>query len=153
VRGGLKVWSYADPPQSLLQHRHWRLRRPDGGEQTYELGQTHWDGHAMRVELKGIADRDAAAQLRDCEILIEREARPPAGPGEYYREDLEGFAVRTTEGALLGTMQHFLEAPAGALMVVKAEDGRERWLPATAPHLKRVDLERREIEVDWPADF
>ena len=50
-------------------------------------------------------------------------------------------------------LQHFLEAPAGALMVVKAEDERERWLPATAPHLRRVDLERREIEVDWPADF
>ena len=50
-------------------------------------------------------------------------------------------------------LQHFLEAPAGALMVVKAEDGRERWLPGTAPHLKRVDLALREIEIDWPADF
>ena len=77
MRGAVKVWSYADPPESLLQHRRWRLRRPDGGEGTYEVVQAHWDGHAMRVELKGIADRDAAAHLRDCEILIEREARPP----------------------------------------------------------------------------
>jgi 16S rRNA processing protein RimM len=153
VRGGLKVWSYADPPQSLLQHRHWRLRRSDGSEQTYQVLQAHWDGHAMRVELEGIADRDAALGLRDCEILIEREARQAAGPGEYYREDLEGFTVRNTEGALLGTLQHFLEAPAGALMVVQAEDGHERWLPGTAPHLKRVDLTLREIEIDWPADF
>jgi ribosomal 30S subunit maturation factor RimM len=38
-------------------------------------------------------------------------------------------------------------------MVVKDADERERWLPASAPHLKRVDLERREIEVDWPAEF
>lgn len=153
MRGGLKVWSYADPPQSLLQHCHWRLRQPDGSEQTYQVLQAHWDGHAMRVELEGVADRDAALSLRDCDILIERVERQAARPGEYYREDLEGFTVRNTEGALLGTLQHFLEAPAGALMVVKAEDGHERWLPGTAPHLKRVDLARREIEIDWPADF
>jgi 16S rRNA processing protein RimM len=153
VLGGLKVWSYADPPQSLLQHRHWRLRRPDGSEDTYEVLQAHWDGHAMRVELEGVADRDAAAGLRDCEILIERVERPSAGPAEYYREDLEGFTVRNTEGALLGIVQYFLEAPAGALMVVKAGGGRELWLPGTAPHLKRVDLALRELEIDWPADF
>jgi 16S rRNA processing protein RimM len=153
VRGGLKVWSYADPPQSLLQHRHWRLRQSDGSEALYEVLQAHWDGHAIRVELAGVVDRDVAASLRDCEILIERVERPSAGPAEYYREDLEGFTVRNTEGAPLGILQHFLEAPAGALMVVKAEDGGERWLPGTAPHLKRVDLAQREIEIDWPADF
>jgi len=153
VRGALKVWSYADPPQSLLQHRHWRLRGATGSEADYEVLQAHWDGHAMRVELAGVADRDAAAALRDSEILIERAERPSAGPAEYYREDLQGFAVRNCEGELLGVLQHFLDAPAGALVVVKAGDGSERWLPATAPHLKRVDLARRELEIDWPADF
>ena len=149
----MKVWSYADPPQSLLQHRRWLLRRPQGGEAVYQVLQAQWDGHAMRVELEGVVDRDSAAGLRDCEILIERDELPSAAPGEYYREDLEGFTVRNTEGVLLGVLQHFLEAPAGALMVVKDEGERERWLPASAPHLKRVDLERREIEIDWPSEF
>ncbi len=115
--------------------------------------QGSWDGHALRVELAGVADRDAAASLRDSEVLIERVERPAAAAGEYYRDDLVGFAVRNTEGAALGTLQHFLEAPAGALMVVKAGDGAERWLPGTGPRLKRVDLAAREIEIDWPADF
>ena len=60
----------------------------------------------------------ARPDLRDCEILIERDELPSAAPGEYYREDLEGFTVRNVEGAPLGVLQHFLEAPAGALMVV-----------------------------------
>jgi len=105
----------------------------------------------MRVQLEGVADRNAAELLLDREILIERDRIPAAGPGEYYREDLEGFTVRNCEGVVLGVLQHFLEAPAGALMVVKGD--QERWLPATAPFLKRVDLGRREIELDWPADF
>jgi 16S rRNA processing protein RimM len=151
VRGALKVLSYADPPQSLLQYRSWRLRRADGGDDGYDVLQSQWDGHVMRVQLEGIVDRDAAELLRDREILIDCERMPAPGPGEYYREDLQGFMVRNAQGVVLGTLQHFLEAPAGALMVVSGD--RERWLPATAPFLKRVDLERREIELDWPADF
>ena len=151
MRGALKVWSYADPPESLLQHRTWRLRRGDGSEETYKVLQSQWDGSVMRAELEGVADRDAAESLRDREILIERDQMPAMRPGEYYREDLEGFTVRNLEGVVLGTLQHFLEAPAGALMVVTGD--KERWLPASGPFLKRVDLERREIEMDWPADF
>jgi len=151
VRGALRVWSYADPPQSLLQFRSWRLRAADGSEQGFQVRQSQWDGHAMRVELEGVGDRDGAERLRDLDILIERDLLPAAGPGEYYREDLQGFTVRNLEGVVLGVLQHFLEAPAGALMVVSGE--KERWLPASAPFLKHVDLERREIEMDWPADF
>jgi ribosomal 30S subunit maturation factor RimM len=36
-------------------------------------------------------------------------------------------------------------------MVVSGE--KERWLPTSAPFLRRVDLGLREIEIDWPADF
>jgi 16S rRNA processing protein RimM len=151
VRGALKVLSYADPPQSLLQYRSWRLRRADRGEEEYAVLQSQWDGRLMRVQLDGVADRDAAELLRECEILIERDQMPAAGPGEYFREDLQGFTVRNLEGVVLGTLQYFLEAPAGALMVVSGD--KERWLPATAPFLRRVDLERHEIELDWPADF
>lgn len=112
---------------------------------------SQWDGNAMRVQLEGVDDRDAAELLNGRDILVEREHMPAAGPREYYREDLEGFTVRNCEGVVLGVLQYFLEAPAGALMVVSGE--KERWLPASVPFLKRVDLERREIELDWPADF
>lgn len=147
--------SYADPPESLLQYRSWRLRRADGGDDLYEVLQSQWDGHVLRVELEGVCDRDAAALLHHREILIDRDQLPAAGPGEYFRDDLQGFTVRNGEGVVLGTLLHFLDAPAGALMVVvSGERGEhERWLPATAPFVRRIDLQQREVEVDWPADF
>jgi 16S rRNA processing protein RimM len=149
------VLSYTDPPDSLLQHRRWRLRRAgdsaDGSERTVEVLHAQWDGHAMRASLAGIDDRDAAESLREYEILIERAALPAAAEREYYREDLLGFTVRNVQGVVLGTLQYFLTAPATAVMVVQGE--REYAVPAVAPHLKRVDLQQREIEVDWPADF
>jgi 16S rRNA processing protein RimM len=139
----------------LLQHRHWRLRKPggaeDGSERVLEVLQAQWDGHALRASLAGIGDRDAAEALREYEILIERAALPAAAEREYYREDLLGFTVRNTDGVLLGTLQYFLTAPAVAIMVVRGE--REYAVPAGPPHLKRVDLQQRMIEVEWPADF
>jgi len=154
VRGWVKVHSYADPPESLLQHRQWRLRAPGGSmgsEQERHVRQGQWDGHALRAALDGVETRDAAEALRDWEILIERAALPEVAPREYYREDLMGCTVRNTEGVVLGVLQDFLASPQSAVMLIKGE--REYAVPAGPPHLRRVDLERREIEVDWPADF
>jgi len=109
------------------------------------------DGQSLRVELEGIADRDAAQRLCGWEILVGRAALPAVGEREYFREDLVGCTVRNGEGVELGTVQYFLEAPAGAVMIVRGE--REYAVPALPPHLRRVDLARREIAVDWPADF
>jgi 16S rRNA processing protein RimM len=151
VRGALRIQSYTEPPDVLLHHQEWLLRGADGAEQSVELREAHWDGHAMRVTLAGVDGRDAAERLRGCEVLLPRSALPAAGAHEYFRADLLGFQVRNGDGVAFGELTHFLEAPAGALMVVRGE--RERWLPAGPPCLRRVDLERREIEVDWPADI
>jgi 16S rRNA processing protein RimM len=146
----------------LLQHRRWRLRRPGGGASEpqsdasdtaplLQVLQAQWDGHVLRAALEGISDRDAAEGLRGCEILIERAALPAPPEHEYYREDLLGFTVRNVEGVVLGSVQYFLGLPGSAVMVVQGE--REYAVPAAPPHLRRVDLAQREIEVDWPADF
>jgi 16S rRNA processing protein RimM len=44
-------------------------------------------------------------------------------------------------------VQHFLETPAQVLMVVRGE--REFWVPAVPQHLRRIDLQARQVTVDW----
>jgi 16S rRNA processing protein RimM len=151
VHGQVRVRSYAERPESLLQHRCWTLRSPEGAHSRVEVLQAQRLGAGLRVALAGVSDRDAAGRLRDSEILLERAALPATGAHEFYQDDLLGFSVRNTAGALLGELAYFLEAPAGPLMVVRGR--RESWLPAQAPHLRRVDRERREVVVDWPEDF
>jgi ribosomal 30S subunit maturation factor RimM len=41
--------------------------------------------------------------------------------------------------------------PANPVMVVDGE--RERWLPLTDQHLRRIDPVAKTIWVDWPEDF
>ena len=142
--------SYTEQPESLLEQRSWLLRCPDGAERRVEVLRFH-GGVMLRVALSGIDDRNAAERLRGCEILLARAALPATREHEFYQDDLLGFSVRNTAGVLLGELAHFLQVPTGTLMVVVG--AREHWLPTQARYLRRVDVERREILVDWPEDL
>jgi 16S rRNA processing protein RimM len=84
-------------------------------------------------------------------ILVERALLPPAQGREHYREDLVGFEVKNVEGVLLGAVDHFIDTPGNAVMVIKGE--REYLVPVTAQHLRNVDKDARRVIVDWPEDF
>lgn len=151
VRGGIKVSSYTDPPEALLAHQNWYVGREPGAGTLRRLqgGDTHHG--QLRVQLEGVADRDAAIALTGCWVQIERGDLAPPAAREHYREDLIGFAVSNLEGAKLGTVSHFVEMPAGAVMVIRGE--REHWVPASPPQLRRVDVASRAIQVDWPDEL
>ncbi|HEV7432583.1 MAG TPA: ribosome maturation factor RimM [Steroidobacteraceae bacterium] len=151
LRGWLKIQSYTDPPENLLQHKVWVLADGQGQRVPFELAEARFDGRWIRARLEGVADRDAADVLRGRDIEVARSALPPTAAREYYRDDLIGFRVRTVQGAELGRVSHFIEAPIEPVMVVRGE--REHWVPAVPRYLKRVDLGQGEIEVDWPEEL
>lgn len=151
VRGWLKIQSYTDPPENLLQHKAWLLCDAEGRRAPYQVAEAAFDGRWLRARFAGIEDRDAAELLRGRDIEVEREALPPTAPREYYRDDLIGFRVANRAGRELGRVSHFVEAPAAPVMVVTGI--RELWIPAVPTHLVRVDLAQGEIEVDWPDDL
>jgi 16S rRNA processing protein RimM len=115
------------------------------------------------VRLEGIEDRNAAARLTGAWIEVARAELPPTGDREYYRADLIGLEVENLEGIALGRVAYFIDAPAGAVMVVaEREDAdagapgasrREHWVLADPAHLRRVDLAAGRILVDWPAEL
>ena len=151
VRGWLKIQSHTEPPENLLRHRVWTLRDAAGASATFEVADAEFDGRWLRARLQGVEDRDAAELLRGRDIEVPRAALPPTAAREYYRDDLLGFKVRNRAGAELGELSHYVDAPAAPVMVVRG--AREHWVPAAPPHLVRVDLEGREIEVDWPEEL
>ena len=148
MRGWLKIQSYTDPAENLLQHKLWTLCDLEGRETTHTVADTEFDGRWLRVRLDGIDDRDAAELLRGKDIEVARSSLPPTAAREYYRDDLIGFTVRNRAGADLGTVSYFVEAPAAPVMVVVGV--RELWIPAVPTYLVRVDLAQGQIEVDWP---
>jgi 16S rRNA processing protein RimM len=108
-------------------------------------------GNGWIARLEGIEEREAASRLTGHLVLVDREVLPPTEGREHYRADLVGFAVMNLDGALLGVVDHFLDTPANAVMVVKGE--REHWVPVTKQHLLVINQGERLLTVDWPEDF
>lgn len=151
VKGWLKVVSFTEPPAQILEFPRWRADVPGRAarELTPAEGRSHGKGFVVRFD--GIDDRDAAVALGKPELWVERGELPALKPGEHYRADLVGLEVVNTEGVSLGRVDHFIDLPANAVMVVVGE--RERWLPVGPRQLLRVDAAKRRITVDWDAEF
>jgi 16S rRNA processing protein RimM len=148
VRGWIKLRSHTDPPERLLEHRSLQIGR-EGAWRTFQIEATGRSGGALTAKLVGIEDRDQAAALRGSEVCVPRAELPQRNDKDFYRADLIGCDVVNLAGTPLGVVQHFVETPAQALMVVRGE--KEYWVPAVPLHLRRVDLTARRVVVDWEA--
>lgn len=150
VRGWVKLRSFTDPPEALLERRSLALGR---GEKcvSYRVEARGRSGGQLTAKLEGIEDRDQAQLLRGAPIYVARSELPTPVKGDYYRADLIGCGVLNVAGVKLGTLAYFVDSPAHAHMVVRGGDGGrdECWIPAIPRHLKRVDLEARQVVVDW----
>jgi 16S rRNA processing protein RimM len=150
VRGWIKVYSYTEPREAVLDYRDWLLGR-DGDWQRVELAEGKRHGKAVIARLEGIDDRDAAAELIGSDIGVDRDALPEPEEGHYYWADLEGLAVVHRDGTELGRVACLLATGANDVLVV---DGPvERLIPfVPGTVILDVDLAAGVIHVDWEWD-
>lgn len=150
VKGWVKVRSYTEPAEEVLDFGEWHVDVPRSGPRTLRPLEGRRHGKAVVARLEGIDDRDAAAALARCDVSVPRNQLPALGGRQYYWADLEGLEVVTTGGVLLGKLDGFAETPANPVMIVVGE--RERLVPLVPRHLKKVDLDAGRIVVDWDPD-
>ena len=151
VRGWVKLWSFTDPVENLLDYREVELGR-EGAWRAARLAEGRRQGQALVARFEGCADRDAAALLVGAELAVMRDRLPAPAAGEYYWADLVGLKVVTTGGIELGRLDHMMATGANDVMVVKGE--RERLLPfLPGRFVNEVDLAGGRIVVDWDPDF
>jgi len=148
VRGWVKLRSFTEPPDRLLEHR--RLQLGLRGVWTpYRIESSGRSGGQLTAKLTGVNDRDQALGLRGASVCVPRSELPKRDDKDFYRADLIGCTVLNLAGIELGLIAHFVETPAQVLMVVRGR--QEYWVPAVPLHLKRVDLAARRVIVDWEA--
>lgn len=156
VRGDIKVYSFTDPIENLLDYPRWTLRR-EGEVRQVELISGRLQNKVLVAKLKGLDDREEARLLAGFEICILRSLLPNLSDGEFYWYQLEGLKVIDHLGQLLGKIDHLFETGANDVMVVKpctgSLDDRERLLPYTGQCVLAIDLAAGEMRVDWDADF
>jgi len=128
------------------------LKDRAGNWQEKQLATGSRHGKGVIARLADCENRDQAQALIGYEIGIKRGQLPATAPGEYYWRDLQGLKVISMKGELLGTVDHLIETGANDVLVVKGE--RERLIPfVMGKVIVKVDLNEREIQVDWDESF
>jgi 16S rRNA processing protein RimM len=151
VKGWLKVQSYTEPRDNIARFGTWTLRM-NGTDRLFDVeeGQSH--GGSVVAKLHGIDDRDEARDLVGADIVVERERLPPTREGELYWTDLEGLEVRTTNGVVLGKVDHLLATGGNDVLVLDSTP--ERLIPfIVGSVVQEVDLAAGRIVVDWSRDY
>ncbi len=151
VRGWVKVFSFTEPRENILNYSPWQLSHGDEKiECVIADGRVHGKGLVAKID--GVDDRDVAARYVGAEIRVERDRFDRESKNEYYWVDLEGMRVETEDGQLLGEVAQLFATGANDVMVVKGE--RRRLIPFVLDEVvKRVDRESGTIQVDWDPDF
>ena len=177
VKGWIKVFSYTDPMQAIVDYNPWYIRaegrRPDRQNQAawtrvkLNAGKRH--AKTVVAKLEHCNDRDAAMAYIGTEIAIELEQLESLKEkNEYYWRDLIGLRVINQQNIELGVVKSLLETGANDVLVVASEieseavsevegsnvEIRERLIPWTMNSaIIAVDQEKGIIRVDWDADF
>lgn len=160
IKGWLKVHSYTEPAENLFDYHPWLLKTAHGIKQV-EIDEVRPHGNAFVVHLVGVDDRDEAAAFTAVDIAVNRDQLPELDEGEYYWSQLEGLRVITEYQGIekdLGKVVKLFETGANDVLVVQGDEGsvdqRERLIPYVPDQfVLSIDLDKREIKVDWDPEF
>jgi 16S rRNA processing protein RimM len=101
----------------------------------------------MLIALEGYDSREAVNGLRNHEIFVPTEDRPPLPDGEYYLHQLVGLTAITEDGDSLGIVSDWIETGANGVFVVRDKEGNEILLPDIDEVVLKIDLEAGEMLV------
>jgi 16S rRNA processing protein RimM len=152
------VFSSTEESESIFDYQPWFIQQAGEWQQLELEGWKHHNQDLI-IKIKGMEDREAAALLTNCEIVVDSTQLPPLDAGDYYWKDLMGCQVVTTTGYQLGSVIDMMETGSNDVMVVKAnlKDAfgmQERLVPfLDGQVVKKVDLTARSIEVEWDPNF
>jgi 16S rRNA processing protein RimM len=101
----------------------------------------------VRIKFTGISDREAAAELTGRYVLVDAESLPPLPEDQYYRFQVLGMRVVSTEGDELGSVEDVFSTRENDVYVVRGAD-REILLPAIDDVVVDIDIESRTMTVE-----
>lgn len=150
IHGWLKVHSFVTPKENILELIPWFIEK-NGHLQEISIEASKIQHQSIVVNLKDIADIDAAKLYTNLKIFVDHALLPKLSNNEYYWDDLIGLTVFNKEGIELGIIDHLFSTGSNDVLVVKRL--KERLIPYLKNVIVKVDLEHRTIIVDWDENF
>jgi 16S rRNA processing protein RimM len=101
------------------------------------------------IGFEGVGDMNAAIALAGSELRIPVEQLAALPPEMFYRHDLVGCAVDTTDGSSVGTVTDVEGTLGGSRLVVTTSRG-EVLVPLAAEICRSIDVAGKRIVIEPP---
>lgn len=155
VQGWVRIKPYSSDADALLSVKTWWLDKPELHDVDVRQAKLH--GGDVVAQLVGIADRNAAENLKGTQVQVARSRFPALDDGEFYWSDLIGLQVVNLDAVVLGQVLGLMDNGAHPILRVAAsQDSRpaeERLIPFVDQFVKQVDLAQKTITVDWGLEY
>ena len=162
VKGWVKVFSYTDPMESIVDYNPWFIRpenrrRAPWKKVKLKAGKRH--AKTVIAKLEHCNDRDEAQAYIGSEIAIDQsQLEKLGGTDEYYWHQLTGLRVINQQGTELGVVESLMETGANDVLVVAEETAGHKRIERLIPWIMHdviiaVELEQGILKVDWDPDF
>ena len=150
IKGWVKVISYTNPLENILSYKEWFIINKEG-KKAFSIEDFRIQGKKIIVKLDGIQDRNSAEDLKNKEILVSRIELPKLEKNTYYWNDLLDLPVLDKKGTQIGKVDSLFETGSNDVLVIVNENKERLLVPFIMEEvIKKVDLVKEFISIDWP---
>ncbi len=157
VQGWVRVKPYSSDADALLGVKTWWLDKPE----LRDIDVMQSKGHSGDVvaRLVGVADRNAAENLKGAVVQVSRSRFPALPDNEFYWVDLIGLTVENLDGQTIGTVADMMDNGAHPILRVEPVSVEvnapvaEMLIPFVDQFVKSVSQSDKKIVVDWGLDY
>jgi len=147
LRGELRVHPevfYED----FIKFQQFIVISPKGGQKVLQVERFRSGaGKTIIIKFKGIDTREVAEKLAGLSLLVPEEELPATELDEFYIKDLIGCKIIHLSREE-GFVSDFLAQGKIGSLIIKTSDGIEVIIPFVKRFVKKVDLQKKEIEVN-----
>lgn len=105
----------------------------------------HNKGKLIRIE--EYPSREDVENIRNRDVFVRADDRPPLPKGEHYWHELIGMQVVTDDGDFLGVLTNLIETGANNVYVVHNDEGKEILLPVIDEVVLKIDKKKKQMTV------
>lgn len=157
IRGQIKVIPFTEHIDGLMKYAVWYLSRDEKNWQVVHPATFFVHDNLLIVTFAEHSNRTSASELKGLLVAVPRSQLPPLsedGKDGYYWTDLIGASVVNVQGKSLGTVAGLFETGANDVLQVRLSgSSKEELIPFVDQVIRQVDLESRQITVDWELGY
>ncbi len=152
LRGELVADLLTDFPERFDGLEEVILVAPDGKQESLKIEDFRFQKNRIVLKFAGVDSIETAQAWVNCEVCVPESEAIELEDGQFYDWELQGCAVVSAEGKILGRVREVMRTGGTEILVVAREDapGKDYLVPFAEAICTDVDVENKSIRIDPP---